>query len=857
MKKIIFSISAFILFLPIFNILIFACNYNFLNINLSNLADYDWSEEEPNFYNYPIINLTKKNIISNGNLLINKKQKFLDYKNFNTGFKNFDSIKKQAVTGAPLNSAFLPNGNFLKDFGENKKSLMFQQVNSILDWDPKTDYDAKYNQADYSYIKNKKVARKWVNSQDSNIQSQILGLAVKSTSQMNTVVGTNRIFDFNFTNWQYTDRFVAWAGSASEGIIVPPAADEINAAHINGAKIYGQVFLDGYHGLTKAMLRDFLKQKNNGEFQIVDILINMARYMGFDGWFWNNEPNGSLQNGLIMDNQLSIEIIKQFNNKIKNSKDYKINQLEMILYKDHGTLKYYTTNEPIDSWANKLAEVAHGLFVQDFYNYPNDSQKWIENHKQYNSFDIHNMYNLGGWVNGNIFYNEKRIGTRDLRELTQQHYNENRKEYIDIKKEIKDRDKNNWTFSNKNINSLTIFQSTTAFDLARIYLEKLKRIPKISDDIYATVYANYYDDMIYTGQHRYLTNQDKGTTSWDPNFPVKNLSYGVGNLFHENTILFDNEFGVDNVKNFKTNFSTGQGQFFITDDGNIIKNYPWNNRRLFDSQPTYKWNIENATNNKPKNDIFGFYDYYQAYRKGNSIALGSGFDKEGKILPFTLKEKINWNIMGTNYHKSNKIINFKYKITDKNDNWKKFQNSFNIQILITFDDGRTKEISGIKENISDGWINISSNLALAIGNLSTSKIAKLGLSIEPINSNNHAKEAIKFNIGEININFNNNQNYSKNKKYITNLTNENSITRNNKTSIRINWNIDSSLHEQIAYYELYLKKGIDYIFFIGQTVSNNYYIKNLSINNNDKLIIKTINKYNSLNSSFQSWNLKN
>jgi len=65
---------------------------------------------------------------------------------------------------------------------------------------------------------------------------------------------------------------------------VPPPADEINAAHINGAKIYGIIFLYGYYNsLTKAMLRDFLEKDENGNFAIVNILINMAKYMGFDG----------------------------------------------------------------------------------------------------------------------------------------------------------------------------------------------------------------------------------------------------------------------------------------------------------------------------------------------------------------------------------------------------------------------------------------------------------------------------------------------------------------------------------------------------------------------------------------------
>ncbi|MBE4704160.1 endo-beta-N-acetylglucosaminidase [Spiroplasma platyhelix] len=853
MKKIILAFSTFVLFLPIFNIFLFACSFNFLNIDLANLSDYNWKKEEPNFPGYQSVSLRDKVITNSGDLSYVNNQRYLDYKNFNTGFKNLDAIKKQAVTGVPMNSAFNPNGNYLKDFGESQKSLMFQQVNSILDWDPNIDHDAKYNQGDYSYIQSKKVANKWVNSQDANVQTQILGLGVKATSAMNSVVGSNRIFNLNFNNWQYSDRFVAWAGAESEGIIVPPAADEINAAHVNGTKIYGQVFLDGYHGLTKAMLRDFLKRDDSGNFQIVDVLINMSKYMGFDGWFWNNEPNGSWQNGLIMDNQMSVEIINQFNKKVQESTDSEIKHLELLLYKDHGILGYYENGQPIDTWANKLAEVNHGQFLQDFYSYPNDSNKWSQNHQQFNSFDIYNMYNLGGWVNGEIFYNEKRIGTRDIRELTQRHLDQNGREYQNLGKELTDRDNNKWTFDGRNQNSLSIFQATTAFDLAGIYLDRLGHQPTISDDVFATMYANYYDDMIYTGQHRYLTNQDKGTTSWDSDFSIKDLSYGVGNLVQENTILFDDASGVDNVSNFKTNFSTGQGQIFVSDDGSVVKNYPWNNRRLFDTQPTYKWNIETASNKMPSSDVFGFYDYYQPYRKGNSIALGSGFDDKGKVLPFGLKEKINWNIMGTNYNKANKKVNFKYKMTDEKDNWENLSDSIGVKILVTFADGSTKEIGVEEVPDVNGWVTISSDLS-TIGELSN-KIAKLGLSINPLKAD---APKIKFNVGEMTVNFNENkQDQLENQTYITDLTSENAVTRGNKTSLRLNWNVDSSLHEQIAYYEIYIQKAFGDTLFVGQTVNNNYYLKNLLISNNDKIIIKTINKYNSENSSFQSWNLKN
>ncbi len=808
---------------------------NLNNSFLANLEDYNWKQENPYFNEYQTVNLTNKSIINSGNLSY-KNQSYLNYPissnistGFNTGFKNSDAIKKQAVTGVPMNSAFLPNGNYLKDFGEDENFEMYREINSILDWNPSVDYDAKYNQGDYPLITTKKVANKWVASQDPQVQSEIMGLGVGHTAAMNSVVGSNRIFDYNFNNWQYTDRFVAWAGSSIEGIIVPPPADEINAAHINGTKIYGIVFLNGYYGLTKAMLRDFLKQDKDGTFAIVKVLINMAKYMNFDGWFYNNEPNGFKQEGFIMDSKISAKIIKQFNSCIQISNNPEIKKLQIMAYKNQGRLTIGGNNKPLDEIANELAIASDGLFTTDFGVKPSSNEKWSSKHSDFNSFDLHNMYNLG------ISPNEKKIGKRDLRDLTQKTLGNN-------------------TYDGININSLAIYAGTTSFDLAKIYLENLKHTPTISDDIYATVYANYYDDMIYTGQHRYLTNDDKG--SLNPNSENQDLSYGVGDLVQENTILFDNEAGIDNVANFKTNFSTGQGQMFVSDDGSVVKNYPWNNRRLFDTQPTYKWNIENNQDKTPIKDITGFYDYYDSYRKGNSIVLGSGFDKTGKILPFVLNDKINWNIMGTNYNSANKNISFTYKISDKNDKWTNVKDAFHVNILVTFDDGSTKEITGASsEPDANGWVTVSSNLAIARGGYSNSKIAKLGLTIAPDSDNKYAQEAIKFNVGEMTVNFKKQAPIAK-QSYISSLTSESAITRNNRTSLRLNWNVNSNLSDSIAYYEIYLQKTSGDTLFVGQTVNKNYYLRNLLITNNDKIIIKTVNRYNTSNSSFQAWNIK-
>ena len=63
--------------------------------------------------------------------------------------------------------------------------------------------------------------------------------------------------------WQYMDKLVYWAGSASEGIIIPPPAGSIDATHQSGVKVLGQVFFPPYeYGGNQAWVRQMLTKEN-------------------------------------------------------------------------------------------------------------------------------------------------------------------------------------------------------------------------------------------------------------------------------------------------------------------------------------------------------------------------------------------------------------------------------------------------------------------------------------------------------------------------------------------------------------------------------------------------------------------
>ena len=92
--------------------------------------------------------------------------------------------------------------------------------------------------------------------------------------------------------WQYTEHFVYFGGSASEGLILAPNAPLVDAAHRNGVPVYGNVFFPPTaFGGRFQWVSDFLK-KNGSAFPVADKLIEVANYYGFDGWFINQETAG-------------------------------------------------------------------------------------------------------------------------------------------------------------------------------------------------------------------------------------------------------------------------------------------------------------------------------------------------------------------------------------------------------------------------------------------------------------------------------------------------------------------------------------------------------------------------------------
>ncbi|APT75998.1 glycoside hydrolase [Marinitoga sp. 1135] len=163
--------------------------------------------------------------------------------------------------------------------------------NDIVDWSPQNDPDAVYNVSHIPLAK-RVYGEPLTKHASKEIKIMALSILNPSTSGMPSQGSNNSFKTYPFSMWQYVDYMVAWAGSAGEGIIVPPSADIIDVAHKNGVPILGTIFFPpNKYGGRRNWVDQLLKEKDN-RFIIADKLIEITQYYGFDGWFINQETAG-------------------------------------------------------------------------------------------------------------------------------------------------------------------------------------------------------------------------------------------------------------------------------------------------------------------------------------------------------------------------------------------------------------------------------------------------------------------------------------------------------------------------------------------------------------------------------------
>ncbi|MBT2481351.1 endo-beta-N-acetylglucosaminidase [Streptomyces sp. ISL-94] len=162
---------------------------------------------------------------------------------------------------------------------------------SLRQWTPESDPDLAHNTASvplaprFTPVPPHPAARAG--------QARIASLVSFGPTARNPSQGSATADSYALTHWAYIDELVFWGGSSGEGIVLAPNAPVVDAAHRNGVRVLGNVFLPPVpYGGDLQWTRDLVQRDSLGRFPIAEKLVLVARTYGFDGWFVNAETDG-------------------------------------------------------------------------------------------------------------------------------------------------------------------------------------------------------------------------------------------------------------------------------------------------------------------------------------------------------------------------------------------------------------------------------------------------------------------------------------------------------------------------------------------------------------------------------------
>ncbi len=234
---------------------------------------------------------------------------------------------------------------------DNKELTMNRQPESsywfpagLLEWKAEEDEDLRFNVSSVPLAKRADLAELETVNSTQNKDTKVMAISIMNGSTSgNSPHGLNKMNANTFSYWQYVDLLVYWGGSSGEGLIVAPSADVVDAGHRNGVKVIGTIFMpQAAHGGKMQWLEDLLTRKEDGSYPVADKLIEVADVYGFDGWFMNQETEGTDEEPLTADHAARMqEFLSYYKEKAP--------ELELIYYDS------MTVDGKMD-WQNALTE---------------------------------------------------------------------------------------------------------------------------------------------------------------------------------------------------------------------------------------------------------------------------------------------------------------------------------------------------------------------------------------------------------------------------------------------------------------------------------------------------------------------
>ena len=465
---------------------------------------------------------------------------------------------------------------FASDSWPNSKaaaepSFAGYRVKDIKNWSPETDPYAEFLRAEVPLQERNEAFKATQAKPYLNSDAQVMLMQGDyGNSFFNSTMYTDKFGEHVLNFWQYSDYFSPWHGAATAytpeaiydpitsdwqargfefGIVNIPNPAYTNAAHKNGVMSIACIYFDPAFrpGQTCA---DLVEKDENGEYSIADKLIEMAEYMGFDGYFLNQEEGRK-------------EDFKPFMAKLTAAGLY---------------TQWYDTNSNFNaSKAEWLKDDVNGqinnsVFVNYGWNYGIDSS--LDYAKQIGVDPFESIF-IGAECNQNKFSG----GHSSARNITAL-YDETGNPRA----------------------SVALFTPSDWYQrgVDEVPFYDGKSTPPMQRDEFQWMVSER-ERMFFSGVKCDPTDTGLKPGYSRPDVQVTNASgwVGVADFIAERSVI-------DGTK-FYTNFNTGHGmQYFV--DGKVSADKAWTNINIQDILPTWQWWMESSADKKLSVD----FDYGSA-----------------------------------------------------------------------------------------------------------------------------------------------------------------------------------------------------------------------------------------------------
>ncbi len=399
--------------------------------------------------------------------------------------------------------------------------------------------------------------------------------ATDSMDRWNNYLGEITKFNtYNFTNWAYIDKFT-WFSNAANGVFIPPRA-VIEAAHKNGVKILGTIFIDNSTNYSTFITN------SSGNYTAAGKLLAIAKYYGFDGYIFNMEASTTSTNATHIKN-----LMKQ------------IQTLNVS-----ANTQYYNPNLDI-SWYDALRPTG-ALTYQNQLNANNSA-----------------FFNDTTVVSNSFFTNYAWTSTGVNNSVTTA--NNLSRSPFDVYMGVDGFDRSGYTtnVANGYIKNKNFMDSffTTAYTVPKISVALYALANLAYQDMTATgsnqfiydpaQWSNYYDS-----ENRFFSGTDLNATTTDASGNFK----GIGYYVPARTVITSLP--------FNTSFNIGQGRVWSVNGAQTTRD--WSDMSKQDILPTWQWAVTGAGSIVPR------IDPTVAYNGGSSIKLSGSINNNSNVIKLYL-----------------------------------------------------------------------------------------------------------------------------------------------------------------------------------------------------------------------------